>query len=90
MADRITANLPARDLVATAAFYARLGFTEEFRDEGWMILSRGELEVSSFPIRTLIPQPAGSRPACVWTTPARCWRNGRVRACPEMNARYRG
>jgi catechol 2,3-dioxygenase-like lactoylglutathione lyase family enzyme len=48
MADRITANLPARDLAATAAFYARLGFAQDYRDEGWMILSRGGLELEFF------------------------------------------
>jgi catechol 2,3-dioxygenase-like lactoylglutathione lyase family enzyme len=49
MADRITANLPSRDFAATAAFYGRLGFAEEFRSAGWMILSRGTLEVEFFP-----------------------------------------
>ena len=45
MADRITANLPARDFAATSAFYGTLGFLETFRDEGWMILRRGGLVV---------------------------------------------
>jgi len=49
MADRITANLPARDMAGTSAFYAKLGFTEQFRDEGWMILSRGPLVLEFFP-----------------------------------------
>lgn len=49
MADRITANLPARDLAATSAFYAALGFREDFRDEGWMILKRGSLVLEFFP-----------------------------------------
>jgi catechol 2,3-dioxygenase-like lactoylglutathione lyase family enzyme len=49
MADRITANLPARDFAATSAFYGRLGFFEEFRDEGWMILRRGGLVLEFFP-----------------------------------------
>jgi catechol 2,3-dioxygenase-like lactoylglutathione lyase family enzyme len=48
MADRITANLPSRDLAATAAFYGRLGFAEDYRDDGWMILSRGALELEFF------------------------------------------
>jgi catechol 2,3-dioxygenase-like lactoylglutathione lyase family enzyme len=55
MADRITANLPSRDLAATEAFYARLGFRTEHRDEGWMILSRGPLEVEFFPHPGLDP-----------------------------------
>jgi hypothetical protein len=49
MADRVTANLPARDMAATAAFYARLRFQERFRDEGWMILARGPLVLEFFP-----------------------------------------
>ena len=48
MADRITANLPARDMAATSAFYARLGFTERFRDDGWMILAKGALVLELF------------------------------------------
>lgn len=49
MADRITANLPSRDFTATEAFYHRLGFRTGFRDEGWMILNRGPLELEFFP-----------------------------------------
>ena len=41
MSDRVTANLPARDMDKTAAFYEALGFTAGFKDEGWMILRRG-------------------------------------------------
>ena len=55
MADRITANLPARDLAATAAFYGRLGFSETFRDDGWMILTRGPLMLEFFPHPELDP-----------------------------------
>jgi hypothetical protein len=46
--DRITANLPASDFGRTEAFYQRLGFATDFRDEGWMIMSRGMLEVEFF------------------------------------------
>jgi catechol 2,3-dioxygenase-like lactoylglutathione lyase family enzyme len=49
MADRITANLPARDFAATSAFYGRLGFVEGYRDDGWMILRRGPLVLEFFP-----------------------------------------
>lgn len=49
MADRATPNLPSRDLVATSQFYARLGFRETFRDEGWLILERGPLQIEFFP-----------------------------------------
>jgi catechol 2,3-dioxygenase-like lactoylglutathione lyase family enzyme len=46
--DRITANLPARDFDATEAFYAALGFVRNYRDDAWLILSRGPLEVEFF------------------------------------------
>ena len=49
MADRVTANLPARDFAATSAFYARLGFGEAYRDDSWMILKRGGLVLEFFP-----------------------------------------
>ncbi|GLS86461.1 bleomycin resistance protein [Cypionkella aquatica] len=48
MADRITANLPSRDFTSTEAFYARLGFATRYRDDGWMILRRGSLELEFF------------------------------------------
>jgi catechol 2,3-dioxygenase-like lactoylglutathione lyase family enzyme len=53
--DRATPNLPARDFSAAAAFYAKLGFHEDFRDEGWMILSRGGLTLEFFPWPDLDP-----------------------------------
>ena len=49
MTDRVTANLPSRDLGRTAAFYAGLGFAEAFRDDDWMILERGGLTIEVFP-----------------------------------------
>jgi catechol 2,3-dioxygenase-like lactoylglutathione lyase family enzyme len=48
MGDRITANLPARSLDATEAFYGALGFEVSFRNDGWMILRRGTLEIEFF------------------------------------------
>jgi len=56
MADRATPNLPSRDLVATAAFYARLGFREAFRDEGWLIVERGPMQIEFFPTSKLDPR----------------------------------
>ncbi|MBU6372089.1 MAG: VOC family protein [Alphaproteobacteria bacterium] len=55
MGDVVTANLPARDFDETVAFYERLGFEVEFRDAGWMILSRGALEIEFFPHPDLVP-----------------------------------
>jgi len=62
--DRITANLPARDLLQTGAFYRRLGFQIDFQDEGWMIVSRGSLELEFFPYPELDPWTS-SFSACV-------------------------
>ncbi len=64
MADRITANLPSRSFEATEAFYAALGFETAYRDDGWMILERGPLELEFFPYRDLDPATS-SFSACV-------------------------
>src|SRR4051812_1138045 len=55
MGDRITANLPARSFDETAPFYCALGFAVAFRDDGWMILRRGDLELEFFPYPDLDP-----------------------------------
>lgn len=55
MADRATPNLPSRDFSSTSAFYARLGFVEDYRDDGWMILCRGEVTLEFFPFAGLDP-----------------------------------
>ncbi|WP_086734754.1 bleomycin resistance protein [Erythrobacter colymbi] len=55
MTDHATPNLPARDFAATAAFYAMLGFEEDYRSQGWMILSRGGLTLEFFPWPDLDP-----------------------------------
>lgn len=53
--DRATPNLPSRNFTATAAFYAALGFVEDWRDGDWMILSRGNLLLEFFPYPDLDP-----------------------------------
>jgi hypothetical protein len=62
--DRITANLPSRNFAATVAFYAALGFAPAYRSDGWMILTRGPLEVEFFPWPDLDPFASNSS-ACV-------------------------
>jgi hypothetical protein len=47
--DHATPNLPSRDFDATAAFWGRLGFAAAYRDDHWMILSRGTMTVEFFP-----------------------------------------
>lgn len=53
--DHATPNLPSRDFDDTSAFYSRLGFQQGFRDEGWMILTRGGLTLEFFPHPGLNP-----------------------------------
>ena len=53
--DRATPNLPSRDFDETERFYAGLGFEREWRDAGWMILSRGGITLEFFPHPELNP-----------------------------------
>lgn len=55
MVNRATPNLPSRDLAATSAFYTRLGFSQEYRDDGWMILDREGATLEFFPSADLDP-----------------------------------
>lgn len=48
MTDRAVPNLPSRDLSDTAAFYGMFGFVELHRDENWLVLRRGPLQVEFF------------------------------------------
>jgi catechol 2,3-dioxygenase-like lactoylglutathione lyase family enzyme len=56
MTDRVTANLPSRNLDTTAAFYGALGFSVGFKDDGWMIHQRGPLVIEFFPMPLLDPK----------------------------------
>ena len=55
MADRALPNLPSRDFQATVAFYSGFGFEVSFRDEDWLILRRGDLQLEFFPFPALVP-----------------------------------
>ncbi|BAJ74533.1 lactoylglutathione lyase [Microbacterium testaceum StLB037] len=55
MTDRAVPNLPSRDFDATIAFYRGFGFEQDYRDEGWLILRRGELSLEFFPFADLDP-----------------------------------
>lgn len=48
MGDFATPNLPSRDFEKTSQFYRDLGFSESWRDQGWMILKRGVLTLEFF------------------------------------------
>lgn len=62
--DRVTANLPSGGFDGTEAFYARLGFARWWRDEDWMILRAGPLEIEFFPSPGHDPRTTASS-ACV-------------------------
>jgi hypothetical protein len=53
--DHATSNLPSRDYEVTFQFFASLGFQERWRDEGWMILTRGSIHLEFFPRPDLDP-----------------------------------
>jgi catechol 2,3-dioxygenase-like lactoylglutathione lyase family enzyme len=55
MADHATPSLPSRDFDMTAQFYGALGFQQGWRDDGWMILKRGEVILEFFPDPDLDP-----------------------------------
>jgi len=55
MTDRATPNLPSRDFAKTSAFYRPLGFEETYRDDAWMILARGDVQMEFFPFPDLDP-----------------------------------
>ena len=60
MVDHATPNLPSRDLDATAAFYAALGFATAYHDPGWLILERGTLVLEFFPDPGMDPASTAS------------------------------
>ena len=47
--DRALPNLPSSDFGVTQRFYESFGFRTTFRDDGWMILRRGTVEIEFFP-----------------------------------------
>lgn len=53
--DTATPNLPSRNFATTSGFYARIGFSEAYRDEGWMMLTRGQVTLEFFPFPDLDP-----------------------------------
>lgn len=59
--DRALPNLPSRDLLTTRDFYTSFGFHEAFRDDGWMILTRGTVELEFFPYPDLEPSESSFR-----------------------------
>ena len=62
MTDRAVPNLPSRDLGATAEFYGGFGFRELHRDDGWLVLRRGDLQLEFFRKDDL--EPHGQDFAC--------------------------
>ncbi|MBR0843301.1 bleomycin resistance protein [Bradyrhizobium liaoningense] len=48
MSDYATPNLPSRSFDQTQQFYQQLGFVLTYRDDDWMILRRGRVELEFF------------------------------------------
>lgn len=55
MTDRSVPNLPSRDFDNTIAFYSGFGFAPGYRDDGWLILRRGDLQLEFFLFPDLVP-----------------------------------
>lgn len=55
MTDRAVPNLPSRDFDATIAFYGAFGFELAHRDEGWLVLRRGQLQLEFFAAPDVVP-----------------------------------
>lgn len=56
MTDRALPNLPSRDFDDTVVFYRGFGFEQVYRDDGWLILRRGDLQVEFFLFPDLVPE----------------------------------
>jgi catechol 2,3-dioxygenase-like lactoylglutathione lyase family enzyme len=56
MTDRAVPNLPSRDFDDTVAFYGAFGFDPAYRDDGWLILRRGDLQLEFFLFPDLEPE----------------------------------
>ncbi len=56
MSDHAVPNLPSRSFDDTIAFYGAFGFVVAYRDEGWLILRRGDLRLEFFPFPDLVPE----------------------------------
>jgi catechol 2,3-dioxygenase-like lactoylglutathione lyase family enzyme len=56
MTDHAVPNLPSRDFDETIAFYGGFGFESTYRDDGWLILRRGVLQLEFFVFPELAPE----------------------------------
>ena len=86
--DRSTANLPGRDVAATAAFPAALGIAPASRKDGCMIPNRGPLKVKP------VPAPVPHASACVQVNDLDCmpapWRDAGPSTDPRQIPRLTG
>lgn len=56
MTEQAVPNLPSRDFDTTVAFYGGFGFAQVYRDDGWLILRRGDLQLEFFLFPDLVPE----------------------------------
>jgi len=73
MDDRITANLPSRNVAVTVDFHGALGFDVEFQNDDWLNLQRGPRELEFFPHPTVDPR-SSCFSACVRVDDLVGWR----------------
>lgn len=55
MTDKAVPNLPSRDFDRTSDFYGGFGFAQTYRDDGWLILRRGDVQLEFFLFPELAP-----------------------------------
>jgi len=63
MTDRAVPVLPSRSFDATVAFYGALGFEETYRDDDWLILRWGDVQLEF--VRSPDADPLSSGAMCV-------------------------
>lgn len=60
MTDRAIPVLPSRSFDATVAFYGAFGFEPTFRDDGWLILTLGDLQLEFHHAPDVDPASSGA------------------------------
>ncbi|HEY2014809.1 MAG TPA: hypothetical protein VGH38_14975 [Bryobacteraceae bacterium] len=87
MSDVATPNLPSRDFERTSQLYVDLGLTEVWRDEGWMMLKRGDLTLEFFPHPELDPLTSWCSLSSVYwwrfSEQSRCCKQPSAKAMPS-------
>lgn len=78
--------LPSRDFAAASEFYSALGFVQQYRDDGWMILARGDLVLEFCSLLRLIAKPQQRHSARASTASAGEFRPGAADGTPRARS----